>query len=361
MPKESKEKNIEEKKIYEKTETKDIFKVWSDSLIAVSKVWEDSYTKLYKPWVEFAGEMSEKAVEISINAAPKQYKEFYDEWVKTYQNTFGTFYPISTLQPDKDILKKFLGFGEDLNKLYVSWIKELEENSRKTSEILKGKPDPAKYKECYDMWTKSYEQIFDGFLQLPAMKGTKEMFEKYTGVPDIYSNFMEMSKLWKETYTMLYTPWIESMLKLSGKMAEISQGATPEAYKEFYDIWMNTYKELYGKYFLSAQPSKEVFENFAQSTEIYLNMYKSWITALEKMSEKALELSKQTADPEAYKEFFNLWVKMYEKAFDSFFEDMPVMGPMKGMIEPVRMMAKIYSDVFAKMSKMWVKIYFPTR
>ena len=85
-------------------------------------------------------------------------------------------------------------------------------------------------------------------------------------------------------------------------------------------------------------------------------MYKSWINALEKMSEKAKELSTQTSDPEAYKEFSNLWLKMYEKAFDSFFDDMPTVGgPMKEVMEPVKMMAKMYTDTFIKMSKMWVK------
>ena len=48
----------------------------------------------------------------------------------------------------------------------------------------------------------------------------------------------------------------------------------------------------------SMEPSREMFENFVESTNIYLSMYKSWIAALEKMSEKAQELSKQTSDPE---------------------------------------------------------------
>ncbi len=140
-------------------------------------------------------------------------------------------------------------------------------------------------------------------------------------------------------------------------MAEISQGdAGPEAYKEFYTLWMDTYQEIYGKHIHSMEPSREMFEHFVQSTNIYVSMYKSWLTALEKMSEKAKEMSKQTSDPEAYKEFYNLWVKMYEKAFDSFFEDMPTVGgSMKDFMEPVKVMAKMYADTFTRMSKMWMK------
>ena len=81
-----------------------------------------------------------------------------------------------------------------------------------------------------------------------------------------------------------------------------------------------------------------------------LGSFHNW---LEKMAEKTNELSKQTNNPEAAKEFYDLWVKMYEKAFDGFFEDMPLAGPMKEMMEPVKIMAKIYADTFASMSKMW--------
>ncbi len=338
-------------------EKKDIFKTWADSYTAVSKMWEDSYLKLYKPWIESTGELFEKASELPKDATPKQYKEFYDDWMKTYQNSFGKFYPIPTIEANKETLEKLLASAEESNKLYRSWTAELEENSRTTQEIIQGEPDPAKYKECYDMWIKSYEKIFDELLTLPTMESTKEIFEKYTGVPDIYfGSFVQISKLWRNSYAKLYEPWIESVSKFSRKMAELSRGdASPEAYKEFYTIWIDTYKETYGKYVQSTRSTKEVFESFAQSTSTYLNMYKSWIAALEKMAEKTNELSKQAADPEMSREFYILWIKMYEKAFDSFFEDMPLAGPMKEMMEPIKIMAKIYADTFARMSKMWVK------
>jgi hypothetical protein len=338
-------------------EKKDIFKTCADSYLEVSKMWEDSYEKLYKPWLESSGEMFEKTVLLSKEAAPQKYREFYDEWIKTYQNTLGKFYKIPTPESNKEILEKFLLSADESNKLYRTWIAELEENSQKTKDILKGKPDPAKYKECYDIWTKSYEKIFEGILKLPSQESTKELFGDM-GIPDIYlEGFLQMSKLWKKSYTQICQPMNESMLKLSEKMAQISQGnAGPESYKEFYNLWMDTYKEIYGKYIASTEPSKEMFENFAQSTSIYLSIYKSWITALETMSEKAQELSKHNNDPGVYKEFYNLWINTYEKAFESFFEDIPAAGePMKEIMEPVKIMAKMYSDTFTKMMKIGVK------
>jgi len=342
-------KDVNEEKIY---------KTWTDSYTAVSKMWEDSYLKLYKPWIESTGEMLEKTASLSKEATPQKYREFYDEWINTYQNTFGEFYPIPTLKSNKETLEKFLSIAEESNKLYRSWIAELEKNSRKTKEILQGEPDPAKYKEVYDMWMKSYEKIFDELIEFPAKESTKEIFGNYMGIPGIYSgSFLQMSKLWKKSYAQLCGPLNESMLKLSEKMAEISKGdAGAEAYKEFYNLWMDTYQEIYGKHIHSMEPSREMFEHFVESTNIYLSMYKSWIAALEKMSEKAKEMSKQTSDPEAYKEFYNLWVKTSEKAFDGFFEDMPTVGgPMKEIMKSVKIMAKMYADTFTNMSKMWVK------
>ena len=219
----------------ESTEKKDISKTWADNYTAFSKMWEDSYSKLYKPWIESTGDMFEKMALLSKEATPQKYREFYDEWIKTYQNTFGKFYPIPTPESNKETLEKFLLSAEGYNKLYRSWIEELEDNSRKTKEILSGNPDPAKYKECHDMWIKSYEKIFEELMELPVQESTKEIFGNYMIIPDIYSeSFLQMSKLFKKSYEQFCKPLNESMMKLSGKMAQISRGdADPETYKEF--------------------------------------------------------------------------------------------------------------------------------
>lgn len=333
-------------------EQKDNFKTWVDSYKTVSKVWEDSYMKLYKPWLESTGELFEKAVEFSKGAAPEKYSEFYKEWVKTYQNNFGKFYSITSPESNKEILEKLLASSEESNKIYRSWIAELEENSNKTQEVLRGKPDPVKYKEVYDLWIKSYGKIFDDLLTLPFRENINEIFERPTGAPEIYSeSFIQISKIWKDSYTRLNGQWIGSIQKLYEKSAEISKGgASPEAYKEFYALWLNTYQDTYGKLFdiQFARPSKEIFESFAQSTKSYLALYKSLIATLEKLSWKAKEISKQTAEPETHKQYYNLWTKTYEKSFEIFFENTPTVGPFKDILEPARNAARIYADTFAR-------------
>lgn len=334
----------------------DVFKIWTDSYLAISKIWEDSYLKLYKPWLEATGELFQKAVEISKNALPEKYKEFYDEWFKIYSTN-----KIPTPESNREILEKVIISAEESNNIYKAWIVELEENSNKTKEVLNSEQDPAKYKEIYDMWIKSYSKIFDELLTIPFRVHIREIFEKYTGMPDIYSDtFVQISNIWKDSYTKLYGPWMESMQKLYEKSSEISKGnANTETYKEFYDIWLNTYQQTYGKFFdfQSVKPSREAFENFVKSTDIYLDLYKSWISALEKLSLKAKEIMDQSSDQEAYKEFYNLWAKTYQKSFDSFFENTPTVGPFKNLFEPVKNAAKIYADSFARISEIWGKSF----
>lgn len=341
-------------------ESKDIFNIWADSYNVVSKTWEDSYINLYKPWIESTGVLLDKAAKLSTEVRAESYKEFYDEWMRTYQNTFGKFYPIPERKSDRETLEKLVASAEESSNLFKSWVARLEENSKKTQNLFKGVPDPEKYREFYDMWIRTYEQIFDEFVAMPTMERTKEVLENYAGMPNFYlKNFAQISKLWRDYYTELYLPWVDSMMKLSIKTAEISRGeASPEAYKEFYNLWMDTYRETYGRFFSmeSIRPSKEMLDSFLRSTDIYLNMYKSWITALEKMSEKTMDLTKHTTDPEAYKEFYNTWAKMNEKALEDFFRYMPAVGPMKNIMEPVKNAAKVYTDMFVSISNAWMKM-----
>lgn len=344
----------------------DIFNTWIESYTAISRMWEESYLKLYKPWLESTGELFEKAIDAASSNSPEKYKEFYDTWAKSFQGKID-INKIS-LEGDKEILEKFLVGAERSTVIYKNWIIELEENSRKTREALKGDTDPVKYKEIYDLWIKSYAKIFDELLTLPFRDNIREMFEKYTGIPDIYSDtFIKISRLWNDSYTKLYGSWMKAILELSNKSEEISKGNVgPESYKEFYNLWTNVYQKTYGKLLNinvvqesteNNEQLKTTFESFAQSTKVYTDLYKSWMTTLEKLSIKSQELAKQPSNQDVYKETCNLWVRLYQKAFDSFFDNMPTVSPFKEYMMPVKNAASIYMDNLKKMSDVWLQSY----
>ena len=76
---------------------------------------------------------------------------------------------------------------------------------------------------------------------------------------------------------------------------------------------------------------------------------------LNKLSEKSLELSKQSYGQDDHKEIRTLWVRVYQKAFDNIVDNMPVATPFKDMLTPVKNAAKMYVDALTKMSDSWTQ------
>ncbi|MBU2559871.1 hypothetical protein KKA03_03160 [archaeon] len=347
----------------EKKETvteKSPYKNWAKGYEELQKTWLDSYQALYGPWVDVMKDLSLEMEEMAKgNVTPKVYKKFYDRWVETYTKTFGKL--PEPIMPTTDILEHMQKGAKDSTELYNSWIQELEKISKDTSNVLKGEADPLAFKELYGRWTKTYYKIYKDSLGLPAMEPMREVLKHFTGMPDLYSEtFKGFSNMWIDSYMKLYTPWMEAITEMSAKVEEISRKTSgPEAYKEFYDLWTNTYKETLEKFpeMPSIIPTKEQLQNFSENFNGYLKLYKSWIETLETMSEKTDEIVKTGKDPKEYKKFFDLWVKTYETAFDNFFATLPMLGPMKEMFGPVKKTSKMYSDTYLNFSKMWTNSY----
>jgi hypothetical protein len=343
-------------------ERKDAFRMWTESYTAMSKVWQESYADIYNPWIESTGKLFDKASELSKHASPEKYKEFYEELVKTQQNTLSRLYPMPKAMTDKKTLEKLITSAQESADLMKTWSAEFEENSKKTQKMLSGGASSEDFKGSYEMWIKSYEKMFDQFLDMMTSKNTKDVFEAYMGMPNIYlTNLAEAARMWRTSYRDMYTPWAESTLKLSEKFSELSKGnASPEKYREFYDQWMNTYKDTFAKMFIvdTTKPSKEMVENMLRGMNNSTEMYNSWLTALEKTSEKMKHLLTNAPDAESYREFYGLWFDTYEKAFKDFFELMPVVEPMKILLDPLKKAAEVQAETYANATKMWMDATF---
>ena len=134
----------------------------------------------------------------------------------------------------------------------------------------------------------------------------------------------------------------------------INMSATMQAVKEHFMLAsdvkghkvVNKNAEDLGKiddYILDLETGRIAYAVLLQNTNIYMEVYKTWIATLENLALNSKEISEQTTDPKAYENFYTLWAKMYEKAIDSFFEDMPIPSQMKELMEPIKIMAKTYS------------------
>lgn len=340
----------------------DAFRMWTESYTAVSKVWQESYADLYNPWVESAGKLFDMASKLPEQTSPEKYREFFEELVKTQQNTLGKLYPMPKAMTDSKTLEKLLAGAQESTDMMKSWSAELEENSRKTQKMLLGGASPEDYKNSYEMWIKSYEKMFDEFLVMMTSKNTKDVFEAYMGVPNIYlTNLAEAARMWKASFSDLYTPWAESTFELSEKFSELSKGnVSPEKYREFYDQWMNTYKDTFSKMFSAdmAKPSKEMVEDMLRGMDNSTELYNSWLMALEKTTDKMKEMLTHATEADSYREFYGQWFDTYGKAYKDFFELMPAVEPMKILLDPLKKAAQVQADTYANATKMWMDAKF---
>src|SRR5659263_786905 len=232
-----------------------------------------------------------------------------------------------------------------------------------------GQPNPQDQERGYREKQEKYEQERQRGMQETVRQGHEERYkpekqmraegeEKKDISQIMFGSYTAVSSMWQDSCLKLYKTWFESTNTLLEKAYLLSKDTTPEQYKEFYTLWMDAYHETYGNLFVqSMPPSKEVLEYFFQSANRNLNLYKSWISTFEKLSQKAKELSKQTADTDANKEFYDLWAKTYVKAFDNFFVNRPIARPFEEFLEPVKNATRLYADTFTILSKMWMKSY----
>lgn len=262
----------------------------------------------------------------------------------------------------KDVNKQRKGISQTGARITVSTTPSSWWEERKGI----GQPNPEDQERVYREKQEKYEQER---MQETVRQGHEERYkpEKQIRVEGeekkdlsqiMFGSYTAVSRMWQDSCLKLYKTWFESTNTLFEKAYLLSKDATPEQYKEFYTLWMDAYHETYGNLFVqSMPPSKKVLEYFLQSANRNLNLYKSWISTFEKVSQKAMELSKQTADPDANKEFCDLWAKTYVKAFDNFFVNRPIARPFEEFLEPVKNATRLYADTFTILSKMWMKSY----
>lgn len=340
-------------------EDMNLLELWTEGYNAVTKMWEQSYENLYNPWVESAGRLFDKAVELSKDSTPDKYKEFYKELMDVQQNNLSKMYAVPKGMTDKKSLEKMTKVAEESSKLMRSWSQELSENTKRTQEMLTSGATPESYGEFYDMWIQSYQKIMDEFTELFVSEDMSEALSRYTGIPSaLLANYAELAKLWKQSYQNFVAPLAESTSKLMAKFGDLTKAEVgPEAYKDFYEQWMNSYREAYTRMFnlQYEQPSTEMLESILKSTNTAMSAYKSWLGALEKLQAKMTEVMSKSTDPEAYKELYDLWVKTYEKAFNDLFEFMPAFGPMKESMDLMKKSAKIQADAYMNLSKGWME------
>jgi class III poly(R)-hydroxyalkanoic acid synthase PhaE subunit len=98
-------------------------------------------------------------------------------------------------------------------------------------------------REFYDLWLKTYKATTGRLVDMPAVGPVREKSEK---MMKGFSTFVNLYTAGIDTGSNLQTVFMEAMRKLQEKTAPDMKGElSPEKYKEFYDIWIETYSETF--------------------------------------------------------------------------------------------------------------------
>lgn len=111
------------------------------------------------------------------------------------------------------------------------------------------KSDFESTQEFFDMWLNTYKASMGKLVEMPAIGPAREKSEKMTKG---FSTFVNLYAAGMDTSSNLQRVFMEAMRKVQEKTATDMDGKiSPEKYKEFYNIWMETYSETFKKFMKS--------------------------------------------------------------------------------------------------------------
>lgn len=100
--------------------------------------------------------------------------------------------------------------------------------------------------EFYDQWLNTYKATMGKLVEMPAVGPAREKSEK---MMKGFSTFVNLYAAGMDTSSNLQSVFMEAMRKVQEKTATDMKGEiSPEKYKDFYNIWIETYSETFKEF-----------------------------------------------------------------------------------------------------------------
>lgn len=97
--------------------------------------------------------------------------------------------------------------------------------------------------EFYDQWVNMYKTTMGKLVEMPAVGPAREKSEK---MMKGFSTFINLYAAGMDTSSNMQNVFMEAMQKVKEKIgADMDGEVSPEKYKEFYDIWIQTYSDTF--------------------------------------------------------------------------------------------------------------------
>ena len=154
--------------------------------------------------------------------------------------------------------------------------------------------------EFFDTWLKNYEATCGRLVEMPALGPTREKSEK------LMKNFsigVNLYTTWMDSNINLQSVFMEAMRRVREKTAKEMEGEiSPEKYKDFYKIWIETYSETFKEFLKSG--------HFASDTGKFMSHFMEFHKYNREMLEenylKPMNLPTKTEIDEINKELYSL-------------------------------------------------------
>ena len=158
-------------------------------------------------------------------------ENFFDQWIKIYETTYGGLFKIPAIGPTREKQEKMMKSFPSYVNLYTAWIESninyqivlteaMIKTYEKTINSTKGDLKPENCKEFYNIWIDTYSETFKEFLKtghsasdmgkfmssfIDFQKRNKEMFEENYLKPMNLPTKTDIDGINKELYTLRKT------------------------------------------------------------------------------------------------------------------------------------------------------------
>jgi class III poly(R)-hydroxyalkanoic acid synthase PhaE subunit len=103
--------------------------------------------------------------------------------------------------------------------------------------------------EFFDMWLKTYNATMGRIVEMPAMGPAREKSEK---MMKGFSTFVNLYTAGMDSSSNFQSVFMEAMRRMREKTATEMEGKiSPEKYKDFYKLWIETYSETFKEFLKS--------------------------------------------------------------------------------------------------------------
>ncbi len=103
--------------------------------------------------------------------------------------------------------------------------------------------------EFFDMWLKTYNATMGRIVEMPAMGPAREKSEK---MMKGFSTFVNLYTAGMDSSSNFQSVLLEAMRRVHEKTgSEMEVDISPEKYKDFYEIWIETYSETFKEFLKS--------------------------------------------------------------------------------------------------------------